>query len=174
MRLLVFAHRGEAQTFLKAGKWDSIQAPYQGLYKSEHEYLLITGEGPQNATEKTAYALGSNQEIKEVINLGIAGALDKSLELDRIYQIRTCYAQQADSPLFKSYTTDEYKEYIDCITTHERIISETSADKLRPFAQVVDREAWAIASVASLLNKKLRYSIIYLISDLRPDGPYLS
>jgi hypothetical protein len=52
MKLLTFAHRGEAQAFLAAYTFKPVDFFFDGLLKSDNYYLLITGEGPHAASEK--------------------------------------------------------------------------------------------------------------------------
>ena len=45
MILLTFAHRGEAQAFLNHFTFNSVDYFFDGLFKSEDYYLLITWYG---------------------------------------------------------------------------------------------------------------------------------
>jgi len=53
MKLLVFAHRGEAQAFFNHWNFSLVDFFFTGLFKSHRYYLLITGEGPKDASEKS-------------------------------------------------------------------------------------------------------------------------
>ena len=89
MQLLIFAHRGEAQVFISEMNTVADES-FPDLYKSDNCYILICGEGIQNASIRTAAVISRYHEsIDSVLNFGIAGALDKSLKLKKIVQIRT-------------------------------------------------------------------------------------
>ena len=63
MKLIVFAHRAEAQAFLKSRHlaFKAEAFAFDGFYYStEHNLaLLLTGEGIQSATEKLAAVCGA-------------------------------------------------------------------------------------------------------------------
>jgi hypothetical protein len=165
MRLLTFAHRGEAQVFLKRENYKSISFfPLQGdsLYENGNEFLLITGEGLQKTTEKAAAVCASyHKKISHLINFGIAGSLSKELILGEIYSVRTVYKEDE----FHSFTTRASfgASHFDCISALERVVNDKKAAKLGCFAQIVDRELWAIGSVASLF--KIPFQSYKLIAD---------
>ncbi len=157
MRLLTFAHRGEAQVFLKRENYKSISFFFDGLYENGGDLLLITGEGLQKTTEKTAAVCASyNKKISHVINFGIAGSLSPELTLGEIYSVRTVYKENE----FHSFTTrgmtSRTAPHFDCISALERVVNDEKAAKLGCFAQIVDRELWAIGSLASLFKIPFR------------------
>ncbi|WP_127717014.1 hypothetical protein [Halobacteriovorax sp. HLS] len=164
MRLLVFAHRAEAATFLKQGNFKSVESSTQSLYQNEEDYLLICGEGILNSLETVSTVLGelSNAPV-EIINYGIAGSLSPKVDINSIVEVRTFYAQMEQIVEFKSFSTDS-KELLDCITSSQRVLNKDYAQKLSCFASLVDREGWAIARAASNSNIKLR--AFKLISDM--------
>lgn len=162
MRLLVFAHRAEAQTFLKQANYKSLESKNFPIYKNEDSYLLICGEGIFNALESTTAALSKFEDIRVVLNFGIAGALDEQSELDSIVEIRTCYAILNDVVEFKSFSSTANTK-LDCITSSSRALDRDKAIKLSPFANIVDRELWAIAKSSS--NFSVDFRSFKLISD---------
>jgi hypothetical protein len=160
MKLLTFAHRGEAQHFLKEGNYTSLPFIFDGAYRNSDSFLLITGEGLKNASEKTAAFCGAfSDEIKEVFNIGVAGALSPSIELGVIYSIRSSYAEDQ----FKSYSSLESASKIDCISSHKRVFDIKEAAHLECFANLVDRELWSIGAIATLF--KVPFHAIKLASD---------
>lgn len=156
MILLHFAHRGEAQHFitslsLKASQ-EVFAGVYAGNYSNQQFMLLIAGEGLTNTHNKLSYLLGK-YPIKKVINLGIAGVLDTSIKLDQVVGISTSYAF-TDKPLFHSYSihNSNASTNYSCISTNVRVLDDELAKKLLPFAPIVDRELWALASSCSSLG----------------------
>ncbi|MEK7790138.1 MAG: hypothetical protein AAB309_00745 [Deltaproteobacteria bacterium] len=153
MRLFTFAHRGEAQVFLKRGNYKPISFFFDGLYENGGDLLLITGEGLQKTTEKAAAVCASyHKEISHLINFGVAGSLSPELTLGEIYSVRTVYKEDE----FHSFTTRGMTSFgaphFDCISALERVVNDEKAAKLGCFAQIVDRELWAIGSLASLFR----------------------
>ncbi len=166
MILLTFAHGGEASWFLKTRDVKALDFPVPGLYRTDNGFLLITGEGFQNATEKVSAVCGAfHREIKSVANLGIAGALDDSVSIGRIYPVRVCYCERGGSMRFKSFPTANFEDSpaVDCVSVGFRALGPDSGARLENFAPLVDREAWAIASVCSLFD--LPFTAYKLVSD---------
>jgi hypothetical protein len=164
--LLTFAHGGEASRFLKTRDVKTLDFPVPGLYRADNAFLLITGEGLQNATEKVSAVCGAfHKEIKSVVNLGIAGALDDSVSVGEIYPVRVCYCERDGSMVFKSFPSASFEEARarDCVSVSYRALDPDSGARLENFAPLVDREAWAIASVCSLFN--LPFRSYKLVSD---------
>ncbi len=166
LQLLTIAHRGEAQHILKAHEFKAVMLNGVDLYQNSTSYLLLTGEGQQAATESVAFVLGQfGEKINHVLNLGVAGSLLSTIELSSIVAIRTSYGESLkQKPAFKSFTSENTLAEADCISAVDRVLSDDYAAKLRPFAAVVDRELWAVASVASRFNTP--FSAYKLISDL--------
>jgi hypothetical protein len=158
------AHRGEAQEFLKyfSMKQDS---EYSNLYSNSDLFLLISGEGPFEVLTKLPYVLGKF-EITSIVNIGIAGSLCQQVKKGEIYEIRTVYAFSNNKPRFESFT-GKTDSLLDCITTEDRVLSTKFAMELAPFANIIDREAWAITKVAKEFRKPV--TIYKLISDIAGD-----
>lgn len=161
MILLTFAHRGEAQVFLKENNWKS-HPNFNDLYVSEELALLITKEGSFQSSIALSRALGLYPHITKVINLGIAGSLTKDLQKFDIIQIKNCYAE------------DEYKSFsliceiphipsFDCITSKKRILNNDDGKLMAVVAPIVDRELWGLSFVCKESNIPLQS--IKLISD---------
>ncbi len=175
MKLLTFAHRAESQAFLKSRSlsFKAKAFPFDGFYLSDKGLaLLITGEGVQSATEKLASICGAyNGEITHIFNFGVAGILEKTsnLEIGQIKSMRTCYLTKAEGIEFKSFTTSDTScDPIDCITSHKRALKKEDSDRLSPFASLVDRECWAIGSVAN------RFKIPFFATKILSDRVYES
>lgn len=163
MTLLIFAHRGEAQAFFN--EWDLQPVPFHftGLFKNKDHYVLITGEGPKDASEKSVAVLSAlRSEIKSVFNLGIAGSLTEKLHVGDMVWVRSSYAQNAERCEFKSYTFKHHSS-IDCMTVNSRITTLADKKILSSFADMVDRELWSIASAAHMF--KVDMHALKLISD---------
>lgn len=162
-KLLIFAHRKEAQAFFNEWEFLPVNFYFTGLFKNKDHYLLITGEGPKDASERTVAALSAfKAEIDEVINIGVAGSLNPKLKIGDHAWVRSSYAQNSKNCEFKSFTTKNHNN-IDCITAHSRVTTPEEKRMLSSFADIVDRELWSIASAAHLF--KLELSALKLISD---------
>lgn len=164
MKLLHFAHRGEAQTFIKNLHLKAVEG-FGHIYQNDHLFLIITGEGPHDTITQLAWSVGKFS-IEEIINVGIAGALRNSVEVGKIYSVRTSYGHLNDKPIFHSYSTNT-ESILDCITTYERVLTDDFAKTLRPFADMVDRELWAVGKVANTFN--IPFFSYKLISDKAGD-----
>lgn len=161
MKLIQIAHRGEAQEFIKYLKLKPNHL-MDGLYSNNETALIITGEGLYEVFSKLPFLI-SALKPDILINLGIAGALESSLNIGEIYKIRTSYCHDGLEVKFKSFTSvDDSK--IDCITTEKRVLNNEHAKKVSPFAQIVDRELWAMARVARTYS--IPYHSYKLISDI--------
>lgn len=165
MKLLTFAHRGEAQAFLSTLNFKAVDFFFDGLLRSEDAFLLITGEGVQSASEKTICTLSRfADEIDEVVNIGVAGSLNDKIKKYDLIWVRTAYAHHAEKLEFKSFSSSHYeKSSHDCMTAFTRVLDENEKKKLALFADLVDRELWAVASAAHLFKKPFR--ALKIISD---------
>lgn len=159
MELLVFAHRGEAQTFIKELKSKALD---ENTYEFDKGLIYICGEGIYDVLSALGHIINS-YNIKQIINYGIAGALETNLELNKIYEIRTVYLEQEKDIEFKSFTLNSNAN-TDCITGLKRVLTNEHAAFLRPIADIVDRELWAITKVAKLY--KTPVNSYKLISDI--------
>ena len=157
MILLCLAHRGEAQSFIKYLKLSS-NLENINFYTSTNISLLITGEGSYEVLTTLPYII-AKVNPKKIINYGIAGSLNQSINVDSIYSIRTAYSF-GTKPRFESFTLKS-SNLVDCITTDERVLEDKYSEILANFAQIVDRELWAIAKVAKKFKIPLKsYKLI--------------
>jgi hypothetical protein len=165
MQLLTFAHRGEARSFFD--RLDLTPVHGNTLYRFKEGLLLITGEGlfeSMNAVTKTITEFPS---INEIINLGVAGALDSELTQNEIVQVRTAYLELEGKPQFHSFSTENIDtpfKTVDCLTSTRRILDQSTANELLPYAAIVDRELWAIARAVK--EEKTPLISLKVISDL--------
>jgi nucleoside phosphorylase len=162
MILLTFAHKGEAQEFIKRKHTIAVDFYFEGIYRNDNELLIVTKEGLQSTTERLASVCTYfGNKIKLVINFGIAGSLSKRLQINQIYGIQKVFLeplQSAKSPIFTTY---EQNSRIDCITAFNPVLDDSYAYNLAKIAQVVDRELWACASVCALFRLPLKsYKLI--------------
>lgn len=158
-KLIIFAHRGEAQAFFNRFEFKQLPLAFDGLYYSTDQnlYLLVTGEGHYLALEKTISVLTKYaQEISEVINFGICANLS-DFEFKSVLKIRTIYLDGQ----FQSFTL--LNGDVDCITSESRILNNEQASKISNIAPLADRELWGIARACQLLSKPLR--AIKVVSD---------
>ena len=94
-------------------------------------------------------------EVQHIVNFGIAGVLNAKLTLEVIYPIRSLYRYGVHQPFFNSFTTALGESQVDIVSTDHRVLSPTLAASLRPFGDLVDMEAYFIASIAKRYNKNL-------------------
>lgn len=161
--LLVFAHRGEGGHFFKVYPYRKPVKEIPGLYESDNHLLLITGEGGKNVKKSLQTVLDlEDMEITEIINMGIAGALNPLLNLSEIYEIRYVLKINGENPETESFDIKS-ESTLKCLTADKAIYSSTEAIHLSEIGDIVDMEAWYIAKVAAFNDKPIR--IIKLISD---------
>lgn len=160
MKLLTFAHHGEAQHFLKFDNYQSTDFEFKGLFNNENDYLLITGEGIESTSERMNIVLQNiGNRISKVINIGIAGALNINLELESIHSIRNVYLEDGK----EFYLSASAEANINCITANNRVLNEKYSNQLFQFAPVVDRELWVCAHLCK--KYQLSWLSFKLISD---------
>jgi hypothetical protein len=163
VNLLVFAHRGEAQSFIKHFQLEPFPFIHNGLFKKSSYYLLITGEGFKEASEKVVSFLATHHhEIKNVYNIGIAGGLNPKMTLGDCLWIRGSLAYNSEKCEFKTYQS-LFHNKVDCITSYSRVLSKEEKIKLSLFADIVDRELYGVMSAAHLF--KIPSFGLKLISD---------
>ena len=165
MLLLSIAHKGEAQEFIRRKFTQPVQFHFNGLFRGEEGFLLLSSEGIERTTiHLTAVLTYFGRQIDRVLNIGIAGALSQKLEINQIYGIRRVYHElngQSDYPFFSGKET--HSKY-DCVSTLRRVTDSKYADHLKKIAPVCDRELWAIGFVCHQFN--LPFKAYKLISDM--------
>lgn len=169
--LLTFAHRGEAQAFLRQRNFRPRTFYFEGLYENDSELLLLTGEGLQSTAERLAAVCGAfREEVGSVVNLGIAGSLAPHCLPGAVYSVRTAYGFRGGKVQFKTYSGSDPGAQIDCISADQRILQAADAGQLAHFAPLVDRELWAGAAVCALFN--LPFRAYKLVSDRAGEGEF--
>lgn len=80
-------------------------------------------------------------------------------------QVRTAYAY-SDSAEYKSFSSSALTslERVDCLSHTHRLTTREQKEKLAPFADIVDREIWAISQVAHAF--KIPWQSFKIISDV--------
>jgi hypothetical protein len=158
MDLITMAHLGEAQGIIEEF---NLERKASDLFINETTVLLLTGEGPFEAAVKTALTIHQNN-ITNIINLGIAGSLNSELKVGEIFPVRTLYLVQDLKPYFKTFQSSETG--VDCLTSFERILNPEKALILKGIGHLVDREAWGIAMAAKTAG--IPFKSFKLISDM--------
>ena len=154
MALYIFAHRGEAQTFIKNLRATALD---KDLYQFNNGLIYICSEGIYDVMCRLGSLLDKYQ-VSKVINYGIAGALNNKLKINQVYSIRSIYLENNNEIEFKSITLNGDT---DCITANKRVLDESHKNKLLPIADIVDREIWGIAKVCQAYNIELQsYKLI--------------
>jgi nucleoside phosphorylase len=163
--LLTFAHYGEAGAFIREKGFQPLDFCDNGLYESSNTLLLLTGEGISSTMERlSAVCREFKHHISEVINLGIAGSLSKELNIGEIYSIRSVIREPHSGKRFETYLSAETRATADCITAGKRVLDDDYARRLAGFAQLADRELWAVAAVCAQFQ--LPFRSYKLISDM--------
>jgi hypothetical protein len=163
--LLVFAHYGEAQTFIEHFQ---LEKNGDDLFSHEQIDLLITGEGHYSVIRKLTDYLARHKPLR-IINLGLAGALRNEMISQNIYAVRTCYSFNPEIE-FKSFTTSYAGDHpqADCLSYFSRLKDEVVKKELSHFASLVDREVWAIGYVCH--DYQLPFFSFKLVSDEANEG----
>jgi nucleoside phosphorylase len=161
MNLLVFAHRGEAQEFIHNFKLKACQHQ-EGLYLSASLSVFISGEGELNVFTRLGQILARFENLKSVVNMGIAGSLNHKFTLEGIYPIKMIKAYRYDEIEFQTLETQNEKGE-ELVSTHKRVLDDDFATLLKPYGDIVDREAWAIGLICK--KQKIPFYCYKLISD---------
>ena len=169
MDLLCFAHRAEAEAFFVNQSYSSVKKAHNlYLHSDGGTLVLIHGEGTHQTMTKICEVFGIFPEIKNVLNLGVAGSTCSSLRKNEIISIRTCYLGETSrgvSPEFKSFTLKEIDGLgcSDVMTTSRRVTDPKKKEIINHFADLIDRELWAICFSSKHFNKNI-YSL-KIVSD---------
>lgn len=170
MKLLSFAHKNEASSFINAFNYTPV-AELKGLFKADDHFLLITGEGQIPALGQINKALSlitykHQIELTEHINMGVCGGLRESVGLGEIYKVRSIYAEKSFNQMqFQSYHTDSGD--IDLVSAYDRVKNNEHKKMLSAFAHLVDREAWSLARASQ--EFKINFSCYKIVSDFAGD-----
>jgi nucleoside phosphorylase len=158
MLLITIAHKAEAQAFIKRKHNIPVEFYFTGIYRHEDEILLLTGSKMETVMDRIRQVLiyyGKN--ITNILNMGIAGALHDSLQLNQIYGIGNIYFENSS----EIYQSANPRPQIDCISVTQAVVDNNRAKKLARTALCVDMELWGMAKVAQENNISLRsYKLI--------------
>jgi len=178
MQLLTFAHKNEAAAFFHFHHFQPV-ANTHDLYSDGNHYLLITGEGLWDSLTKILLTLShiekQSQKISCLFNLGVAGSLRGIHKKFEAYQVRTAYAAMSlEKPEFHSYSAGQLScentyPLIDCLSFHGRVLTSAHKQLLAPFADIVDREAWAVGKAACAYQLPW-YSLKVLSDELQEEN----
>ncbi len=156
MKLITFATSEEADTTLRKTNAKSL---HSGLFSSDIGLIAITGIGPF-ATHATLLEL--KDEFETIINIGIAGALNKDLLLGTIYSVAVAhkYLWHPKGP--------ETKEVFHPLALQNSGLKLLTLDfplykSIDGEYDLVDMEGYAAAYSAKALGKKCQ--IFKLVSD---------
>lgn len=177
--LLVAAHKGEVAPFIAASKafiqdsTDPLGIKRGRFFKNESASydIFICGEGRQKATENLGLFLGQDfDKYQSLYSIGFSGALHlgERCELGKVYKVGSSFAQKSGEEMeYRSFSVSERKNkyFRDVVTALGRVDSKKPYfETLGNFADLVDRETWAIGSLA--YRCKLRFYGARLVSDL--------
>ena len=157
MNLITMAHIGEAQGVIDLL---GLERSAENLYESQEHVLLITGEGPFEAATSVSSII-QRYKFNHAYNFGIAGALDKKLEIASVHPVRSIYLVIDGKPHFKTFQLKD--EGVDCLTSFERILNSDKAKALQGLGELVDREAWGVAFACK--QNSIPFSSFKIISD---------
>jgi len=153
MDLLICAYWNEAYYFIERFGLQKLKQSQPDLYSNDNAILCICGEGLINAAIKISGVLAiKKNEIKRIVNFGIAGSLGKTAEIGNIYSIRTVYGAEGKEPRFHSFTSADERASVDCISAGSRVETSDRANALGRFAPCVDMELWSIAKACKEYN----------------------
>jgi nucleoside phosphorylase len=169
---LVFAHKGEAQSFLNQQNAKLLKQSSFSIWETPKYFVLLSGEG----IEESLFALSSllaeyKDSVSRIINFGIAGALKKNIELNSIYPVSVVIAEGHNAqPEFKSFSCKDTESCYYCISARTRVKDDDYAAKLSLHAELVDREAFGFAFAAKAHKKE--FLCYKLVSDLAGAGTF--
>lgn len=164
MRLLLFAHKREAASFLAHYSWEKIpQINNLYLCKKHKLLLLITGMDELSIQSKFDQTLGLFPTIVDLINLGICGQLNQQNSLPSLVSPQSVFFNDDNNRgEYSLFTLPTFKA-VKCLSSSCPITEAKLAAELSQRADIVDMELWFLAQIASRSNKRL--SSIKLISD---------
>ena len=164
MLLLTIAHRGEAQECLKRIFTQPVDFHFPGVYRDGKNILLLTGEGIETTILRVSSVLTYfGNKIDHVLNMGIAGALLPSLQINQVYGISQVYHEYHEEREFPSFLCQETHSKTNCVSACRRVLDNKYAQSLKKIAPVVDRELWGIGLTCD--QYQIPFKSYKLISD---------
>ena len=169
MILLTMAHKGEAQEFIRRKHNIRVEFYFTGLYRHEDELLLLTGSESENIGERiSAVILYFGSRITDVLNFGIAGALNKELQINQVYGVKRVIAEDRPPTQENYYLTANLRGLVDCVSTAQPVLTDEQARSLAARADIVDMENWHVAMACQ--KRQLPLKSYKLISDFAGSG----
>jgi len=169
MLLLTIAHKGEAQEFIKRAFTQPTDFYFTGVYRDGEDILLLTGEGIEQSILRVSSVLTYfGSKIDRVLNMGIAGALGTSLQINQIYGIRQVYYELQKEQEYPPLKCKETHSKTDCVTTQHSVLNTEFANSLKEVAPVVDKELWGIGFTCDKYG--ISFKSYKLISDYAGDS----
>jgi nucleoside phosphorylase len=163
MEIIVVAHKKEAHSFIEQLQLRTNEKYPSFIYSNEKTILLVCGQGIENVKIKLSHFFNIfTGNISRIINCGIAGRLNDSINLFEVYTIKAAFLY-TDKISNKQYSLENSNGSRNCITALKPVSDQNSANDLSTVAEVVDMELWAIADITS--SYKLPLSAFKLISD---------
>jgi adenosylhomocysteine nucleosidase len=160
MVTLVFATLMEAAHTLEKTKAQS----YGGLdyfFECENSLrILISGMGEEQTRERL---LAHIDEIEEIVNIGIAGALKSTLILHTIYSVHSVDCERS-LPSLVLNPDSIHPKGLALYTVQTPLHDPLTRDKLALNYDIVDMEGYTIAEIAKKAGKKC--TLIKMISDV--------
>lgn len=162
--LLIFAHKAEAGEFFKRSEYKESGTPDLSLFESTKNYILVCGQGFEKARQNTEICLNLlHNKISNIINPGVAGALDPALLTGHIVMVRAVMTNFNTDINHSHIGLNKYGQ-VTCLTAAKEIVSQTESDLFRSIADIADMELWPIAYIAK--NKNIKCDSVKIISDL--------
>jgi hypothetical protein len=163
------AHKGEAQEFIRRKHTLNVGFYFNGMYRDDQELLLLTSDRTDTVMRRITEVFEYyGKKIRGVLNLGIAGALDRKLQINQIYSVKKVFSE-TESEVFH---TANRRGQVDCISVVDPVLNDESAKKISGRSQIVDQELWTCARVCREYNIPLKsYKLIsdYAGSNTRPE-----
>jgi len=164
MLLLTIAHKGEAQEFIKKKFTQPVDYHFPGIYRGGEDLLILTGEGIESSILRVSSVLTYfGNKIDRVLNIGIAGALLSTLQINQIYGIRQIYRESHEENDFPSFSCMATHSKTDCITVHNGVSNIKITQLRTQIAAICDRELWGIGLTCS--HYQIPFKSYKLISD---------
>ena len=150
------------------------------VFKNKNILIVISGIGLINASSATTWAI-NKFDIKQVFNIGIAGAISNNMNIADMYNITKAYYNNVDCTMFnyelgqipKEKPYFELKPFLKDEKTAELLSGNNFINNIKDISimlnkynniKVLDMEGTAIANICSKFN--IECYIIKVISDI--------
>ncbi|MCS6837404.1 MAG: hypothetical protein NZ480_01035 [Bdellovibrionaceae bacterium] len=174
--LLSFAHYGEAQFFF-SDPYLSLQVDpqYPFFWRGKGFDLVLTGEGLWDAFYRLGLVLSCyRSSYSYILNLGICGSLIPEFKVGDVVAVDTsylwyhgewegisfCRMREGDGVACGDRINGKW---VDCVTHPQRVVEASYKRVLGGYAEIVDRELWAIGFLGNRYH--LPWLSIKIVSD---------